>query len=78
MTVIDRRRAEQSGTDWRPTALDIEILRLLSRGHTTHTIARRVGVSERTVRRRLRSVADEIGVESSIEVVVHAVRAGVI
>lgn len=78
MTVIDQRRTEQLETDWRPNELDIEILRLLSRGHTTHVIARRVGVSERTVRRRLRSVADEIGVESSIEVVVRAVRVGLI
>ncbi|UMG94787.1 helix-turn-helix domain-containing protein [Nocardioides sp. TF02-7] len=56
----------------------MEILRLLSEGHTTEAVARRVGLSERTVRRRLRTVADEIGVDSSIEAVVHAVRTGVI
>ncbi|MDZ5619717.1 response regulator transcription factor [Nocardioides bizhenqiangii] len=77
--MIDQRRrrgCDQPG--WRPGDLDIEILRLLSRGHTTDAIARRVGVSERTVRRRLRAIADEIGVESSIEAVVHAVRVGLI
>jgi DNA-binding NarL/FixJ family response regulator len=77
--VIDQRR--RNGCDkhgWQPGLLDVEILRLLSRGHTTHAIARRVGVSERTVRRRLRAIADEIGVESSIEAVVHAVRVGLI
>lgn len=63
---------------WRPGDLDVEILRLLSQGHTTHAIARRTGISERTVRRRLRAVADELGVDSSIEVVVHAVRVGLI
>ena len=73
-----RRRGCVGSAGWRPEQLDIEILRLLSRGHTTDAIARRVGVSERTVRRRLRSLADEIGVDSSIEVVVHAVRTGLI
>lgn len=61
---------------WEPGDLDLEILSLLSQGMTTEAIARRVGVSERTVRRRLRAVADGIGVESSIEAVVHAVRQG--
>ncbi len=77
--MIDQRRRRKCGAAaWRPSDLDLEILRLLSQGMTTDAIARRVGVSERTVRRRLRAVADEIGVESSIEVVVHAVRTGLI
>lgn len=63
---------------WAPGELDLTILRLLSQGLTTHAIARRTDVSERTVRRRLRAVADELGVDSSIEVVVHAVRHGLI
>lgn len=59
---------------WEPTADDVLLLRLLSEGHTTDAVARRVGLSERTVRRRLRTIADEIGVDSTIEAVVHAVR----
>jgi DNA-binding NarL/FixJ family response regulator len=74
----DRRRANSETSSWRPAELDVKILRLLSQGNTTDVIARRVGVSERTVRRRLRAVADDIGVDSSIEAVVHAVRHGVI
>ena len=50
------------------------MLRLLAAGQTVDAIARRVGFSERTVRRRLRAIADEIGVDSTIEAVVHAVR----
>lgn len=77
--MIDQRRRSECDQDgWRPGELDLEILRLLSRGLTTDAIARRVGVSERTVRRRLRAIADDIGVESSIEAVVHAVRVGLI
>lgn len=76
--IDERRRAEPGAPGWQPSRLDLEILRLLSEGETTEAIARRVGVSERTVRRRLRAVADTIGVDSSIEVVVHAVRTGLI
>lgn len=63
---------------WAPQPRDVEILSLLAAGLTTDVIARRVGLSERTVRRRLRTIADAIGVDSSIEVVVHAVRVGLI
>jgi len=63
---------------WQPTTDDVLVLRLLSEGHTTETIARRVGRSERTVRRRLRAIADEIGVDSTIEAVVYAVRSRLI
>lgn len=70
MTMVD--------SDWQPTADDILILRLLSQGHTTEVIARRLDRSERTIRRRLRAIADEIGVDSTIETVVYAVRSRLI
>ncbi len=57
---------------------DRTILGLLARGQTVEVVARRLGVSERTVRRRLRAIAGEIGVDTTIEVVVHAVRIGLI
>ncbi len=63
---------------WEPGPDDVRLLRMLSEGHTTDTIARRLGLSERTVRRRLRTIADEIGVDSTIEAVVYAVRSRLI
>jgi DNA-binding NarL/FixJ family response regulator len=63
---------------WEPSADDLRILRLLSEGHTTDAVARRQGVSERTIRRRLHAIATEIGVDSTMEVVVYAVRARLI
>ena len=63
---------------WQPNADDVRILRLLSEGLTTDAVARREGVSERTIRRRLRTISDEIGVDSTIEAVVYAVRARLI
>jgi len=59
---------------WRPDPADLEVLALLAEGHTVESIGRRLGVSDRTVRRRLRSIADDIGVDSTIQAVVHAVR----
>lgn len=70
--------AEPEAGVWSPEELDVTILRLLSRGRTIEYVARRVDLSERTVRRRLRAVADDLGVDSSIEAVVYAVRAGLI
>lgn len=53
---------------------DLAVLRLLSRGLTTDAIARELGVSERTLRRRARLICDRIGVKTPIEAVVWAVR----
>ena len=47
--------------------LDLEILALVADGHTTEVVGRRLGLSERTVRRRLRAVADRLDVGSTIE-----------
>jgi DNA-binding NarL/FixJ family response regulator len=63
---------------WAPDQSDLEILCRLADGHTVETVARRVQLSERTVRRRLRAMADEAGVGSTMELVVRAVRARLI
>ena len=57
---------------------DLRLLAGLARGETVAVVARRTGVSPRTVRRRLRVLADEIGVDTTIEVIVHAVRRGLV
>ncbi|WP_211288025.1 helix-turn-helix domain-containing protein [Mumia flava] len=58
--------------------MDLEILGDVARGETVEAIARRLDVSERTVRRRLRLVADRLGVDTTIEAVVWAVRHGLV
>ena len=57
---------------------DLVVLSSIAEGRTVEATARSLHISERTVRRRLRQVADEIGVDSTIEAVVHAVRRGLI
>ncbi|GAA1914206.1 LuxR C-terminal-related transcriptional regulator [Nocardioides lentus] len=53
---------------------DVDLLRLYADGRTAPEIARRLHVSERTVRRRLRSICDVLDVGTVIEAVVLAAR----
>ncbi|MEI7059021.1 helix-turn-helix domain-containing protein [Nocardioides sp. CCNWLW239] len=57
---------------------EVEALALFARGYTIERIARALGISERTVRRRLRAAADTLGAGTSVEAVVRAVRSGLI
>ena len=53
---------------------ELGVLALLARGHTTDRIAHRLNMSERTVRRKTRSACDTLGVETTVEAIVWAVR----
>jgi DNA-binding NarL/FixJ family response regulator len=57
---------------------ELGVLRLLSRGLTTEAIARELGVSERTLRRRVRLICDRLSVKTPIEAVVWAARSRLI
>ena len=59
-------------------AQDVELLRLLAGGLVTPAVARRLNASERTVRRRMRAVCEQVGVGTPIEAVVWAVRPGLL
>ncbi len=50
------------------------ILKLLSEGCTMAQIARRTGMSDRTLRRKLRVICEQADVQTPIEAVVWAVR----
>jgi DNA-binding NarL/FixJ family response regulator len=53
---------------------DLELLREMATGVTTEVAARKLGLSARTLRRRLRIICDLLGVNSPIEAVVWAAR----
>ncbi|MER5700925.1 hypothetical protein ABT023_03040 [Micromonospora sp. NPDC002296] len=55
---------------------DIRLLRLLAMGAPLETVARRSGMSERTVRRRIRTICDRPGMTAPIQAVVWADRRG--
>lgn len=57
---------------------DLDLLARLGSGALTSTIASRLGISERTVRRRLTAICGELGVDTAIEAVVWAARRGLI
>jgi DNA-binding CsgD family transcriptional regulator len=52
---------EQPG-NYRPSRREAEVLSLVTRGWTNYQIARRLGISERTVRKHLGAVYDKAGV----------------
>lgn len=53
---------------------DLALLALVAKGLTVEAVGRRMLLSERTVRRRLRTVCSALGVSTPIEAVVWAVR----
>ncbi|MEU0954322.1 LuxR C-terminal-related transcriptional regulator [Streptomyces niveus] len=52
----------------------LRILQLVSQGCTMAQVARRMGMSDRTLRRKLRTICERVDVETPIEAVVWAVR----
>ena len=57
---------------------DIALLALLATGAPVEAIARRMDVSERTVRRRTREICDRLDVGTPVEAVVWAARRGLV
>jgi DNA-binding NarL/FixJ family response regulator len=57
---------------------DVELLKLLAGGLPLDAVARRMGTSERTVRRRVRGICDQLGLGTSIQAVAWAARRGLV
>lgn len=51
---------------------DVELLRLLADGIPIASVARRMDLSDRTVRRRTRSICDRLGVSAPVQAIVWA------
>lgn len=54
------------------------IVALFANGLVLDAIARRLSLSERTVRRRIRAMCDRVGVDTPVQVIVLAARQGVV
>lgn len=72
MSAVSGSRVSPSGA--RLSDGDVRILGALAGGRPPEAIARELGMSERTLRRRVRGVCDALEVKTSIEAVVWAVR----
>ncbi|MBE8516033.1 response regulator transcription factor [Amycolatopsis sp. H6(2020)] len=57
---------------------DIDLLALFAEGLPLDIIARRLELSDRTVRRRMRSICDRLGLATPIQAVVWAARRGLV
>jgi len=57
---------------------EVELLGLLARGMPLGAVARRLATSERTVRRRVRTICDRLAVGTPIEAVVWAAQQGLL
>ena len=53
---------------------DLQLLRLLATGLLVEAVARRLELSERTVRRRTRAACDRLGFGTAVEAIVWAAR----
>ena len=71
-------RARQARASSGISASEAEVLALVSQGLTVAAIAYQLDLSERTVRRRVSTACERLGVSTSIEAVVVAVRLGII
>lgn len=60
------------------TVREMEVLSLVADGHTTPSIARRLGVSQRTVQKHLENLYRKLGVSSRAELVQAAFRRGLL
>jgi DNA-binding NarL/FixJ family response regulator len=58
------------------TAREREVVRLVGEGLRNEEVARRLGISEKTVRNHLTAVFDKVGVSGRLELVVFAYRHG--
>ena len=53
---------------------ELAVLRLMAEGQTIDAVSRRLDVSERTVRRKVRAACGALGVDTTVEAIVWAVR----
>ena len=78
-------RQQLPAADRRPSDVELvlddeerAIVELFANGLVLDAIARRLSLSERTVRRRFRALCDRFGVHTPVQVVVLAARQGVL
>ncbi|MFC7491063.1 MULTISPECIES: response regulator [unclassified Knoellia] len=69
---------EPALSQWRLTARELDVLRLLGMGRDPRAISKELGVSLHTCRGHVKSVLGKMGVHSQLEAVVLATRSGVI
>lgn len=67
-------RAEAAGADLTPRELDV--LKLVARGLTNQEIARRLVISDKTVKTHVSSILSKLNLEDRTQLAIHAIRTG--
>ncbi|GHA21861.1 LuxR C-terminal-related transcriptional regulator [Streptomyces purpurascens] len=75
-TVLTESATDSPEGDWHPTGRHRELVRMLAGGLTDEAMARKLGVSERTVRRLVSELTERLGTASRFQAGVCAVRLG--
>jgi DNA-binding NarL/FixJ family response regulator len=57
---------------------DLRLLALLADGMPVSSVARRVAMSDRTIRRRIRAICEQLGVKATVQAIVWAARRGLV
>ena len=66
-TLVDNRRKESGATDHRLTAKQLEVLRLVADGLPNRLVARRLAISEKTVKAHLTQIYSHLGVTDRVQ-----------
>ena len=72
------RAAEARASGPQLTERELEVLALLARSLSNREIAEELGIAENTVKNHVRSILEKLGMRSRVEVVVHALREGLV
>jgi two-component system NarL family response regulator len=72
------RAAEARATGPQLTEREREVLALLARSRSNRAIAEELGIAENTVKNHVRGILEKLGMRSRVEVVVHALREGLV
>ena len=73
---LHRPEPELGSRPDQPVLRDRQVLLMLAGGATDETIARQLGVSSRTVERRVRALLDRLGAETRFQAGAQAARRG--
>ena len=76
--VLSRRVEDEGGGAPRLTDRELEVLRLVAKGNSNKEIATELVIAENTVKNHVRSILEKLGMKSRVEVVVHALREGLV
>jgi DNA-binding NarL/FixJ family response regulator len=57
---------------------DLRLLALLAEGMPISSISRRVAMSDRTIRRRIRAICEQLGMKATVQAIVWAARRGLV